>query len=224
VLQTRRGEQPFEVAAVTTDFSGQGLVVTASYADLKRWFSESGADRFSIAVDPGADIQVVVKEIRDRYGDRYSLDVITAQTVKGSVLGLLDQAFLLFNVLSLIGVVIGGLGVLNTLMMNVLERTREIGGLRSLGMTRGQVIRMVLAESAAMGLVGCIYGAFFGYVISRVFVVASTAMTGYELNYMFTASPFLLAILIALGVSQVAAFVPARRAAYVNVIDALKHE
>ena len=223
-LQTRRGEQPFEVAAITSDFTGQGMVVTSTYADLKRWFSESGADRFSVSVDSNYDSSMVSEEIRERYSDRYNLDVRTTQTVKESVLRMLDRAFLLFNVLSTIGIVIGGMGVLNTLMMNVLERTREIGGLRSLGMTRGQVVRMVLAESLAMGLVGCIYGAFFGYAMSKVFLVASTTLTGYELQYAFRARPFILAILIALGVSQIAAFVPARRAAFTNLIEALKHE
>jgi putative ABC transport system permease protein len=223
-LQTRRGEHPFEVAAITSDFTGQGMVVTSTYADLKRWFSESGADRFSVSVDPDYDAGIVSQEIQERYRDRYNLDIRTTKTVKESVLSVLDQAFLLFDVLSMIGVVIGGLGVLNTLMMNVLERTREIGGLRSLGMTRGQVVRMVLAESLAMGLVGCIYGAFFGYAMSKVFLTASMTMTGYELQYSFAARPFILAILIALGVSQIAAFVPARRAATINLIEALKHE
>jgi putative ABC transport system permease protein len=223
-LQTRRGEHPFEVAAITSDFTGQGMVVTSTYADLKRWFSESGADRFSVSVDPAYDAGAVSQEIQERYRDRYNLDVRTTKTVKESVLRVLDQAFLLFDVLSTIGVVIGGLGVLNTLMMNVLERTREIGGLRSLGMTRGQVVRMVLAESLAMGLVGCVYGVFFGYTMSKVFLAASMTMTGYELEYSFSARPFILAILIGLGVAQIAAFVPARRAAAINLIEALKHE
>jgi putative ABC transport system permease protein len=83
---------------------------------------------------------------------------------------------------------------------------------------------MVLAESLAMGLVGCVYGAFFGYVMSRVFLAASSAMTGYDLQYTFALRPFVLAILIAVGVSQLAAFIPARRAARINLIEALKHE
>jgi putative ABC transport system permease protein len=223
-LQTRRGEHPFEVAAIISDFSGQGLVVTGTYVDLKRWFSESGADRFSILLESNADIDVVAQEIKNRYGDRYNLEITTTKTVKESVLRMLDQAFLLFDILSMIAVVIGGLGVLNTLMMNVSERTREIGGLRSMGMTRSQVVRMVLAESLAIGLIGCVYGEFFGYAMSRIFVASSTTITSYELEYSFTPSPFIMALLIALGVSQIAAFVPARKAAFTNLIEALKHE
>jgi ABC-type lipoprotein release transport system permease subunit len=60
--------------------------------------------------------------------------------------------------------------------------------------------------------------------MSRVFLAASSTMTGYDLQYTFTARPFILAILIAVGVSQLAAFIPARRAARTNLIEALKHE
>jgi ABC-type antimicrobial peptide transport system permease subunit len=60
--------------------------------------------------------------------------------------------------------------------------------------------------------------------MSRIFVASSTTITSYELEYAFTPSPFIMALLIALGVSQIAAFVPARKAAFTNLIEALKHE
>ena len=63
----------------------------------------------------------------------------------------MDQAFRMFDVLTLISIVIGSLGVVNTLTMSVIERTREIGMLRAVGTTRGQIILMVLAEASLMG-------------------------------------------------------------------------
>jgi putative ABC transport system permease protein len=127
-------------------------------------------------------------------------------------------------VLNLIAVIIGALGVVNTLTMNVIERQREIGGLRSLGMTRGQVQRMVLSESLAMGVIGGAYGLTFGYLISQVLILGMNLMSGYELVYRFTALPFIIGILIAFLVSQLAALYPARGAAAVNIVEAIKHE
>jgi putative ABC transport system permease protein len=127
-------------------------------------------------------------------------------------------------VLNMIGVIIGALGVINTLTMNVIERRREIGGLRSLGMTRGQVLRMVLAESLTMGVIGGAYGLAFGYLISQVLILGMNLMSGYELVYRFTALPFMVGILIAFLVSQLAALYPARGAAAVNIVEAIKHE
>ena len=136
----------------------------------------------------------------------------------------MDQSFRLFDVLNLIGVIIGALGVINTLTMNVIERQREIGGLRSLGMKRRQVLRMVLAEALALGLMGGVYGVVIGYVIAQVIILGTNLMTGYDLVYRFTPKPYLIGAVIALVVVQAAAIYPARRAARVNIVEAIKHE
>jgi putative ABC transport system permease protein len=223
-LQTRRGMQSFRVVAIITDFSSQGYVVVGTFANLERWFSESGVDRFTIKVKEGIDTEDVAREIELRFKDRHNLDIQTAETIKSSVESMLEQAFQLFDVLSLVGVIIGTLGVVNTLTMNVLERTREIGALRSIGMTKSQVLRMVLAESLAMGALGCVFGLIFGYLISLVFVRALVVLTSYDVEYLFTPRPYLLSAIIALGVSQIAAIGPAWRAARTNIITAIKHE
>jgi putative ABC transport system permease protein len=221
VLQTRRGEQPFYVAAEMVDFTGEGQVVIGTYADLRRWYSERGADRFTIKIAAGYTVEQVEENIAGRVR---GVSTISTEVFKNSIRGLMRQSFRLFDVLNLIGVVIGVLGVINTLTMNVIERRREIGGLRSLGMTQAQVLRMVLAESLSMGLVGGIYGLVFGWLIAQVMILGVNVLSGYDLVYRFTGWPFAVGALIALVVSQAAALAPARRAARVNIIEAIKFE
>jgi putative ABC transport system permease protein len=120
--------------------------------------------------------------------------------------------------------VVGALGVVNTLTMNVLERTQEIGMLRSLGMTRGQVTRMILAEGIIMGLVGGAFGLVFGLLMSRIVLRAINSMTGYELSYVLPVQGIVVGLVIALIVSQLSAFWPARRAASINIIEAIQFE
>ena len=224
VLQTHRGEQAFYVAAEVVDFGGQGLVIYGTYDDLHYWFNEQGVDRFTLAIAPNHSIEAVSNEIESRYQGRYNLSLQTTESFKNSILDLMNQSFRLFDVLNLIGVIIGVMGVINTLTMNVIERQREIGGLRSLGMTRGQVLRMVLAEALALGAMGGIYGLGIGYVIANVLIKGTNMMVGYDLAYLFTPNPYLLGAFIALVVVQVAAIYPARRAARVNIVEAIKHE
>jgi putative ABC transport system permease protein len=223
-LQTRRGERDFYVAAVVLDFTGQRGVIYGTYDDLHNLFSEQGVDRFTIKVKEGYDINQVGQEIEDRYQKRRHISIQTTQAFKDSILGLVNQSFRLFDVLSIIGVVIGGMGVVNTLTMNVMERQREIGALRSLGMTRHQTTRMVLAESLALGIMGGFYGLGLGYIMAQVFILAMNLMIGYDLVYRFTPNPYIVGVFIALGVVQVSAFYPARRAARVNIVEAIKHE
>jgi putative ABC transport system permease protein len=224
VLLTRRGEQAFTIAAEVVDFGGSGQNLYGTYDDLRRYFGEQGADRFTLSVAESYTVEAVSAEIKRRYQDSEHISVQTTEAFKKSILDLVDQSFRLFDVLSLIGVIIGGLGVINTLTMNVIERQREIGGLRSLGMTRRQVLRMVLAEALALGTMGGIYGLSVGYVIANVLIRGTNMMIGYDLVYLFTARPFLIGAAIALLVVQAAAVYPARRAARVNVVEAIKHE
>ena len=192
VLLTRRGEQPFMIAAEVMDFGGQGQIIYGTYNDLHRWFSEQGVDRFTIKVAPDYSIEAVSQQIKTLYQDSEHVSLQTTEAFKSSILDLMDQSFQLFDVLSLIGVIIGALGVINTLTMNVIERQREIGGLRSLGMTRGQVLRMVLAEALTLGVMGGIYGVAVGYVIANVTILGTNLMTGYDLVYRFTPNPYLI--------------------------------
>ena len=223
-LHTRRGEKGFYIAGVVMDFTGQGLVVYSTYIDLQRWFGESGADRFTIKAAQGYSIAAVAEEIKARYQQRRNINVQTTEEFKDSILNLMEQSFRLFDVLNLIGVIIGALGVINTLTMNVMERQREIGGLRSLGMTRRQVLRMVLAEAQALGIMGGIYGLGFGYAIAHVMILGTNMMVGYDLEFLFTAQPYLVGALIALVVVQIAAIYPARQAARINIVKAIKYE
>ncbi|MBN1147055.1 MAG: ABC transporter permease [Anaerolineales bacterium] len=224
VLHTSRGDQAFYVAAEVVDFGGQGQVVYGTYEDLHYWFNEQGVDRFTLTVAQGYSIEAVSREIENRFQGRYNLSLQTTESFKDSILDLMEQSFRLFDVLNMIGVIIGAMGVINTLTMNVIERQREIGGLRSLGMTRGQVLRMVLAEALALGLMGGVYGLGVGYLIANALIEGTNMMVGYDLVYMFTPNPFLVGVLIALGVVQVAAIYPARRAARVNIVESIKHE
>jgi putative ABC transport system permease protein len=224
VLLTRRGEQPFYIAAEVTDFGGQGQVIYGTYEDLDRWFNEQGVDRFTLDVAPGYSIDAVAQDIEARYKDSENISLQTTQAFKESILDMVEQSFRLFDVLNLIGVIIGSLSVINTLTMNVIERQREIGGLRSLGMTRRQVLRMVLAEALALGVMGGAYGFVIGYFIAQVVILGTNMMAGYDLVYQFTPKPYLIGALIALVFVQAAAIYPARRAARVNIVEAIKHE
>jgi putative ABC transport system permease protein len=223
-LITRRGEHDFYVAALAVDFTGQGYIVTGTWDDMRRWFSKTGVDRFTLSVAPGYTVAQTQKNIEDRYKASRNLSVETTEEFKHKVLTLSQQSFRLFDVLGVIGMVVAALGVINTLMMNVLERQREIGGLRSLGLTRSQTTKMVLAEAATLGGIGGAFGLGFGYILSQIFVLALNQLAGYDLKYVFNPSPFISGVFIAFGVSQLAALYPAWKAAGVNIVEAIKHE
>jgi putative ABC transport system permease protein len=124
----------------------------------------------------------------------------------------------------LIGLSIAALGVLNTLLVNVLERVREIGILRGLGMTRRQVIKTVLAEAGVMGGIGGLLGVLLGVYLSRVFVDMGNTVAGYEWGYVFPGKAIVTGLVSALLTAFLAALYPAWRAARLDVVEAIRHE
>ncbi len=162
--------------------------------------------------------------IDSEYGKRYHLTLISNDAIRGQVTTLMDQAFSMFDVMALISIVVGSLGVVNTLTMSVIERTREIGMLRAIGTTRGQIVQMVLAEAALMGVIGGLLGLATGVVLARILFIGMTTMSGYSLTFTLPQEAIWISVLIALLVSQVAAIPPALRAARVRILEAVQYE
>ena len=140
------------------------------------------------------------------------------------MLTLMDQAFSMFDVMALISIVVGSLGVVNTLTMSVIERTQEIGMLRAIGMTRAQIVRMVLSEAGLLGVIGGVLGLGTGIVLARILFIGMTTMSGYKLTFVLPPEGIALSLVAAILISQVAAIFPARRAAGVRILEAVHYE
>ncbi len=224
-LQTRRGERDFTIVAIVIDFgAGQTPNFTGSWGDLRRYFGVNEVDSFAVKLAPDADAAALTDAIENRIGGSQHLSVQTKAEFEAKIQNLSAQAFSLFDVLGLIGLAVAALGVINTMLMNVLERTRELGGLRSLGMTRRQIRRMILAEAAAIGLMGGLFGVLFGATLANVFVVGLRSIGGFVLTSQTPFAPMIYSFFIALVVALLAAWYPAARAGNVNIIEAIKHE
>jgi putative ABC transport system permease protein len=223
-LETRRGVHAFRVAGLVSDFTSQGYVIDGTLETMRRYFGINNVDRFTLKLAAGADLEAVKRTIEDRYAQSRHVQVETTDEFRSRIRELTNRAFGLLDVLANIGVVVAALGVINTMMMNVLERQREIGSLRSIGMTRAQVIRMILAEAGAMGAAGAVFGIGFGFLLSKVMVDGMEQMSGYRLTFEMPPNAILSGIVIAFLVSQLAALYPAWRASRVNIVEAVKHE
>jgi putative ABC transport system permease protein len=223
LLDTRRGQRPFRIAAVVIDFGGgEQTSVTGSWQDLRRYFGVNDINTIAVKLQPGTSLTAVTDTIENDL--RLNLTVESKAEFEQKIRDLSSQAFGLFDVLGLIGLVVAALGVINTMLMNVLERTRELGGLRSLGMTQPQVRRMILAEATAIGFIGAIFGVGFGAVLADVFIIGLRSMGGFVLESQVPYDAMGYSFIVAFLVALVAAFYPAYRASVINIITAIKHE
>jgi len=146
----------------------------------------------------------------------------------------IQEFFIYFNMalglIGLIALVTASLGIVNTMIMSILERTREIGVLKSLGADERDIRILFLVESGMIGSIGAILGIVFGWLITRVASVIARAVMeseGIMEDMAFFALPlWLIATAFSFGlvVSLLAGLYPAARAARVDPVQALRSE
>jgi ABC-type antimicrobial peptide transport system permease subunit len=132
-----------------------------------------------------------------------------------------DDFLLLLYVLLALSVIVSVFGMVNTLVLSVFERTRELGMLRAVGMTRHQVSRMVRQESVITALIGAALGLPLGIFLA---VLVTEALSQFDVQLKPPWHNLIAFAVIAMIVGVIAAVVPARRASRLNVLRALQYE
>ena len=201
-----------------------GLLANLTFDNkvLLRDFGER-KDAFGlIGIAPGSDTQAVeqqVKAVLDRAFP--ATDVLTGEEFKDNQSGQVNQLLALIYALLSLAIIVSLFGIVNTLVLSITERTRELGMLRAVGMSRRQVRRLVRYEAVITALIGAILGTILG-VIFAALVSRPLADEGFELAYPIGTLIILLVLAALAGV--LAAIWPARRAAKLDVLRALAYE
>jgi putative ABC transport system permease protein len=131
------------------------------------------------------------------------------------------QFLSLLYVLLALSVIVSIFGIVNTLVLSVFERTRELGMLRAVGMTRRQVRRMVRHESVITALIGASLGLPLGVFLAALM---TRALDQFDVQFVLPTGQLIVLAVVAVVVGMLAAILPARRAARLNVLNALQYE
>ena len=206
------------VAGVYTDSSIYGNRVIS----LEMWgdrFPTSQDQFISINIRDGVDEEAARAALGTFTDDYPTLNVETRDEFQDRQAGQIDTALTVINVLVGVSVLIALLGIAITLALSVFERTRELGLVRAVGMTTRQMLRMVLFEGAIIAVFGGVLGILLGTVFGSV---AVSVMPDDFIRALDIPVFDLLSYLVAAAIAGIAAaIVPARRAARLNVLDAI---
>jgi ABC-type antimicrobial peptide transport system permease subunit len=222
VIRTPSGtSQTLRVAAV---YDSAGLTlpdVLMSVSDYTRAFRPAGADMVFVNRAPGASVAASRAAIDAATASDPLLVVNTIAAYKATLASRVNQILTLFGALLGLAVLIALLGISNTLSLSVIERTRESALMRALGLTRGQLRRMLLTEALLMAALAIVLGAglgvTFGVVMVHAFVQSTDGQGLLSIPYTHIALYAAIAVCAALA----AAALPARRAARTSVVSAM---
>jgi putative ABC transport system permease protein len=167
-----------------------------------------------------AEVKAAIKRVVYDYP---AFTLFSTEDFRENLLETYKGVFASYYVLMLVLAIPSLVALVNTLSINVLERTREIGMLRAVGATRSQVRRMIIAESLLLSMVGIAFGILSGIWLGYI-IVAAMGTSGFEMPYFFPYGGILIAVAVGLLIGVVAALIPARHAAWLNIVSALQYE
>ncbi len=224
-IPTPVGPIAFNVAAVIVEYSSDSGTLLMDISAYQKYWGERLVDTIAVRVKPGEDIIAVRDAIQQKFGSGRKLFVLASWEFKREVRKMLDQIFIFDHMLNIITLTIASLGIIITLLASVLERTREIGILRSIGMLKKQVSRIVVLESMLLGVVGgalgCVAGVMLGWMTLEGFYRADY---GGSAEFFIPFVSIAWALVMSAGLSALAGIYPARRAAKTNITEALAYE
>jgi putative ABC transport system permease protein len=207
IFEEPKGGSPFGGVAISTSTFDRSFANRDSeftFVDMRGGVTPANTERLEQAVDAFPEAKV---ETRDEFRDRQ--------------LRLLDRVLNVLYALLALSIVVSLFGIVNTLVLSVFERTRELGMLRAIGMTRRQIGWMVRHESIVTALIGAALGIAVGAFLAAL---VTQALSDEGLVFAVPYGTLVVFVVIAIAAGILAAILPARRAARLNVLEALQYE
>jgi putative ABC transport system permease protein len=195
-----------------------------SYQTVERLFRHQGRSDFfavSFTAHDKTSVDRTMGAIETRFKD-LAPSTLAAYSDKASAQQITAILQIMLYAMVAIIALIGGIGVINTLTLNVLERRREIGVLRSLGGSNARLVQIFLVEGLMLGLLGFVVGLALGYPLAAV-LVGIIGQNTFPLTFVFDPGMILLTLFFALALSGAASLLPALGAARVRISATIRY-
>ena len=210
--------EDFEVVGIyeTGDQNMAGGVFTSISKVGDLMDDEDSISNIYVKVKKGEDPQTVADRIDKMYGD--NITTVTSVMEMTQMADMLNMLQASTWAISLLAIVVGGLGIINTMLMSVFERTREIGVLKAVGWSDGKILTMIVGESLVITIVSAIIGSVIG------FLACTLIGPQVGISPLFTPKIFIQAFGIAIVVGIIGGIYPALKAIKLPPTEALRYE
>lgn len=222
-LFTDRSAQIFPVLGILYDYTpSQGMIAVHQKLYQQWWLDQKLSRLTLLSDDTNPDLMFDVEQILNEFEQ---LSVFPNQQIREITLSIFDRTFAITYVLRILAIIIAFIGVLSALMALLLERGREFATLRATGMTPTQIIKLILGQTALMGLFAGVLSLPLGLLMSDVLIdVINKRSFGWSMQHFLPWSVFSDALLLAIVAALLAGIYPAYKSATISPARALREE
>jgi putative ABC transport system permease protein len=222
---TDHGPKTFPVAGVFSDYaSTQGTIRMAMNVYQENW-NDSAVSALAIFLTPGTDVQTTTRTLQDQSAEIQRVFVRPNFELRQEALSVFDRTFAITGAMRILATLVAFIGVLSTMLSLQLEKQRQMGILRSVGLTIRQMWGLVLIQTGLMGGIAGVLSLPTGYVLSLILVyIINRRSFGWTLQMQVSIEPFLMAILVAISAALLAGIYPAYKVSQMATAEALRSE
>jgi putative ABC transport system permease protein len=225
LLPTPSGELPLPVAGVYSDYASDQGAMMLSRALYDRAWADDAVTAISLHATSEAALDELTARVRAAIAEVPGARVRSSRGLRQESLEVFDRTFLITDVLRLLAVIVALVGVLSALMALQLDRERELGVLRALGLTPGQLWAVVSSQTAVLGLIAGLLAAPLGWIMAVIMVrVINLRSFGWTIELNTQPGPFVAALALAVGAALAAGIYPAWKMARTSPASALREE
>ncbi len=224
-LKTDTGDREFQVGGVYYDYANSRGALLMSRKAYDLYWDDDGVSSIGLYAPEGADVDALIESLRSMAGEGQEINIRSNASLREASLEVFDRSFAITSVLRVLAMIVAFVGVLSALMALQLERARELGVLRALGFTPGQIWGLVTTQTGLMGLLAGLFALPMGLAMaaSLVFVVNRRSF-GWSLQMDVPAGVLIEAVVLAVVAAFVAGIYPGIKMARSSAADALRGE
>jgi putative ABC transport system permease protein len=224
-LYTNEGLRNFPIAGIYYDYAssqGNAILFLEQY---RQYWNDDQIAAAAVILEPGVDIQASTDALKVRLAEIQSLLVRPNQVLRQDALEVFDRTFAITSALQLMTTIVAFVGVLSAMMSLQLDKQRQLGILKAIGLTGPQIWRLITLETGLMGTVAGLLSMPTGYVLALILVfIINQRSFGWTLQMQLTPEPFVQAFVIAFSAAVLAGLYPALRIIRRNTSEAIRFD
>ncbi|MBX3043644.1 MAG: FtsX-like permease family protein [Candidatus Kapabacteria bacterium] len=224
-LPTNFGLKRLAVIGIFIDYSSDIGLIMMELSTYRRYYNDSLLSGLAVFVKDKSQIDRIMDEIRIAAGEDLNFIVRSNRLLIDSSVEIFDRTFLITNVLQLLAIVVAFIGILSALMALQLEKARELGVLRAIGMIPAQLWKMVILQTGLMGLIAGILALPLGNILAYILIhIINRRSFGWSIDFYFIPEYAFQGVLVAIFAAVLAGIYPAYKMSKSSPAIALREE